>query len=123
MNARQKAEHYKRKYEELWRDYIYSAAMAAEISDKVFAKIQEHEERQVTCITSMKFDKPTEVTEVIANYMTMALMNDPTVRQAVVFEGSHNVDTGKYELQAKLTVVIPELSEQSEDGFENEEEK
>lgn len=117
MNARQKAKHYKKALEMLYQDYEYSAFRANEMITAVHEKIEKHEERMVTCMVSKCFDKPVEVTDEIFEAMTTRLFDlYCNFKEAVVFEGHTDPDTGKYILEAKLTVVMPEFEREEEES-------
>ena len=114
MNARQKCKQLK-KQAALYEDYCESALRMTELVYSVDKKIEQHEERQVTCMVEKYFDAPVEITDDIATEM-MSRMEDlyDHFKQAVVFEGHTDPDTGEYILRAELTVVMPEFDEEEE---------
>lgn len=108
MNARQKAKHYKKKLQELYDDYVASAIRCGELVDAVTGKIERVESQKAVCSVEKRFSEPVEIDEYIAIDMWEQLTYDPNFRQAVVFDGRTDPDTGRYILEAKLTVVMPE---------------
>lgn len=120
MNARQKAKFYKKKLQELYEDYVASATAMENVLDLAGKQIQLMRDQQATCVEKFVSDKPCEIDYLIASDLMKEFMDNDTFKRAVVFEGHTDPDTGKYTLEAKLTVVMPELSEPGEDGFENE---
>lgn len=120
MNARQKCKQLKKQLTALYEDYVASAIRCGELMDRVSERIDKFEESKVTCVESMTCAFQPPMDDSTAKVMIEKLTNNEGFLRAVVFEGHTDPDTGKYILEAKLTVVMPELSEQSEDGFENE---
>lgn len=113
MNARQKAKHWKKKYQELWEDYIYSAMAASTVMEQVTEKIKKFEESKVTCVVNKQYPDSEGIDDAEMFSLYDDITYDPTFRQAVVFEGHTDPDTGKYILEAKLTVVIPEVDDEN----------
>ena len=115
MNARQKAKHYKKKLEKLWDEYVNAVYAAQEAYDNAQDMVEDILLQQTTCMVTKCFDGPVEVDETIANEMITRLEDlYDHYKQAVVFEGHTDPETGKYILEAKLTVVMPDFSEDEE---------
>ena len=110
MNARQKAKYYKKQLEALYTDYVRSANAAEKIFEWDAAEIQHMREQQATCMVEKYFDEPVEITDEIVEEMTTRLFDlYCNFKEAVQFEGHTDPETGKYILEAKLTVVMPDL--------------
>ena len=112
MNARQKAKHWKKKYQELWEDYIASAMAVQGIMDIAGKQIQQLRDSQVTCSHEMIFSKPVAVGDSIARDMLVQLIAKPEFKQAVQFFGHSDPGTGEYVLRTEVTVVIPEVDDE-----------
>ena len=111
MNARQKAKIYKKKLQDLYEDYVTSATVYENALDLADKQITLTREQQVVLRNGIAFNSPREVDEKLATAMIEGFIFNDQFRQAVVFEGYIDPDTGKYILDAKLTVVMPELEE------------
>ena len=111
MNARQKAKHYKKLLLDLWEDYVKTAEMTNNIFEAAQKRIWDIRSKEVTCVESVTLDTPMPIEDCQATDLMLKLMLNNTFRQAVTFEGHTDLDTGKYILEAKLTVVMPEVEE------------
>lgn len=109
MNARKKAKYYKRMLLDLYEDYVHSAKLTSEVFEAAQKRILDIRSKEVDCGFKKIFDAPQEIDEDLAIEMLEQLTYDPNFRRAVVFEGHTDPETGKYILEAKLTVVMPEL--------------
>lgn len=114
MNARQKCKQMKKQLAALYEDYITSAMATQELMNVVAGNIQKVRDQQVSCVVREQFDQFTYPDEYLAIKMWEQLTYDQKFRQAVVFEGHTDPDTGKYIVEAKLTVVMPEFDEEEE---------
>lgn len=113
MNARQKAKLYKKQRDNLYFEYCNAVLAAQEAYDKAQDMVEDILLQQKICVVEKQFDGPVAINEVIANEMVTRLEDlYDHFKQAVVFEGHTDVDTGKYILEAKLTVVMPEFEEE-----------
>lgn len=114
MNARQKCKHLKKQLTSLYADYVTSAMATQEVMNVVAGNMQKMREQQVVCTVSKQYPNPDGIDDAEMFSLYDDITYDPTFRQAVVFEGHTDPDTGKYILEAKLTVVIPEFDEEGE---------
>lgn len=116
MNARQKAKICKKKLDKLYGEYVNAVMEAQEAYNKAEDMVEDILNSHAPCIVTRCFDGPVEITDEIFEQM-MARMCDlySNFKEAVVFEGHTDLDTGKYILIAKLTVVMPEVEEDYED--------
>ena len=115
MNARQKAKQLKKQLAALYEDYVTSGIMTEQVMNVVAGNMQKMRDQQVTCSVENEYFDPVEIDDDIAIELWEKLTYHAQFRQAVVFEGYTDPDTGKYILEAKLTVVMPEVEKCEED--------
>lgn len=109
MNARKKAKHYKKQLAALYEDYVTSAMMTEEVLKVVAGNIEKMREQQVSCVYQKTYDSPVVIDEDIAIEFWEQLTYSMAFREAVQFYGHTDPETGKYILEAKLTVVMPDV--------------
>lgn len=109
MNARKKAKYYKRMLLDLYEDYVKSAKLASDVFEAAQKRIWDIKSKEVTCVEKIEFLKPRDIDDDLATDMIEMFRFNDDIRRAVVFEGHTDPETGKYILEAKLTVVMPKL--------------
>ena len=85
------------------------------VLDLAGKQIQLMRDQQVVCAVSKQYPDSSGINDAEMFSLYDDITYDPTFRQAVVFEGHTDPDTGKYILEAKLTVVLPEFESEVED--------
>lgn len=116
MNARKKAKYYKKMLLDLYEDYVQSAKLTSEVFEAAQKRILDIRSKEVDCSVKEIFDGPDDPRleykgDLVFNDLIKELCETNDFRRAVVFEGHTDPETGKYILEAKLTVVMPEVDE------------
>lgn len=109
MNARQKCKQLKKQLAALHEDYVTSACRCGELMDAVAEKMDKIEESQVVCSVIHIYDGPVSMNETRAVFFFKELADTEEFKRAVTFEGRPHPSTGKYIIEAKLTVMMPEF--------------
>lgn len=117
MNARQKCKQLKKQLAALWEDYVTSAERCGELMDATAERIEKLEASQTVCSCEKAFANSTVITEELAEEFFERLTRNPAFRRAVQFYGHTDPDTGDYILEAKLTVVMPDIEEDEDENI------